>query len=85
MQWNNKFIPSLNVINRETATYRSKGVIRHYHYRSDTNLVQGIVSVRIITCSFHYFTTQLCLPWYSKIKGERNQLDIVEFIVASTP
>ena len=43
--WNNKLSPSLYVINIKSAPYGSKGVLRHYNYRSDPKLVPGIVSI----------------------------------------
>ena len=46
MRWNNKLFPSLNVINGKPTPYRRKGIIRHYHYRSDPKLGPGIVSIR---------------------------------------
>ena len=53
MRWNKIFFPSLNVINGKTYTYVRKGIIRHYHYRSDPKLGPGIVSIIRIPCSFH--------------------------------
>ena len=74
MQWNNKMFPSLNAINGKPDPYESKGVIRHYHYRSYPILGPEIVETRIITCSVHACTTILYLSWYSTIKEAFNQL-----------
>ena len=38
---NNKCFPSLNVINGNTSPYGSKGILRQYHYCSDTKLGRG--------------------------------------------
>ena len=32
LRWNNKIFPLLNVINRKSAPYVIKGVLRHYNY-----------------------------------------------------
>ena len=53
---NNKLFPSLNVINGKIFPYASKGILRHYHNRSDPKLGLGIVAIRIIPCSFHACT-----------------------------
>ena len=65
--------PSLNVIIGKTDTYGIKGVLRHNHYMSDPKLGQGVVDIRRIPCSINACTTQLCLPWVSKIKNACNQ------------
>ena len=70
---NNKLFPSLNVINGKTSPYGNKVILRHYQYRSDPKLIPGIVSIRIIPCSFHDFKTILSLSWDSKIKEGVNQ------------
>ena len=57
MIWNNKNIPSLNIINGKTSPYGSKGIRRHYHYWSDPELGLGIIEIRRITCIFHDCTT----------------------------
>ena len=72
MQWNNKMFPSLNDINGKPPPYGSKGILRHYHYRSDPKLGLGIVAVIIIPCSCHAFTTILSLLRDSKIKEPFN-------------
>ena len=73
MRWNNKLFPSLNVINRKSSSYESKGILRHYHYRSDPKLVPGGVSIRIIPCTYHACTIIFSLYWGSKIKEASNQ------------
>ena len=45
---NNKPFLSLNVLNGKTLPYASKGILRHYHYRSDPKLGPGIVAMIII-------------------------------------
>ena len=67
------FLLLLNLINVKTAPYRSKGVLRNYHSRSDPKLVQVVISVVIIPFSFQACTTQLSLSWDSKIKDTCNQ------------
>ena len=73
MRRNKKLFPWLNVINGKTSTYASKGIIIHYHYRSDPKLGLVIVSIRRIPCSCHYWTTILSLSWGYKIKEAVNQ------------
>ena len=73
LQWNNKNIPSLNVIIGKTDPYRSKVVIRHYHYMLDPKLGPGAVSLKIISCRYHACTTQLYITWDYKIKHACNQ------------
>ena len=73
MMWNNKLFPSLNVINGKTLPYVSKGILRHYHYRSDPKLGPGIVSIRRIPCNFHDCATILFHSWDSKIKEVFNR------------
>ena len=73
MRRNNKRFPSLNVINGKTSPYASKGILRHYHYRSDTKLGPGIVAIRRISCICHACTTILSLYWDSKTKEAVNQ------------
>ena len=68
MIWNNKLFPSLNVINGKTFPYGSKGILKHYHYRSYPKLGPGIFEIRMIPFSYHAFTTTLSLSWYSKIE-----------------
>ena len=51
MRRNNKLLTSLNVINCKTLPYASKGILRHYHYRSDPKLVPSVFSIRSIPCS----------------------------------
>ena len=60
---NNKLFPSLNVIIGKTYPYGTKGILRHYHYRSDTKLGPGIVSVRIIPCNCRDCINILSLSW----------------------
>ena len=55
---------SLNVINGKTYPCISRGIIRHYHYRSDTKLCPGIVAIRIIPRNLHACTTILSISWY---------------------
>ena len=55
--WINKIFPSLNVIKGEILPYGSKEIPRHYHYRSDPELVPGVVAIRRIPCSCHACTT----------------------------
>ena len=57
----NKKNTSLNVNNGKTSPYGSKGILRHNNYRSDPNLVPGIVVIRIVPCNFHSCTTLLSL------------------------
>ena len=73
MQWNNKMFPSLNDINGKPPPYGSKGILRHYHYRSDPKLGPGIFSIIRIPCNCHTCTTILYLSWDSKIKRAANQ------------
>ena len=65
--------PFLNKIKGKTEPYRSKDVVRHYYYRSYTNLGPGVVD--IITINFHYHACikQSSLPLDSKIEDECNQ------------
>ena len=67
LQHNNKLFPSFNAINGKSTKYRSKGVLRHYHYRSDPKIGPGIFAIIIITCSFHACTTKLYINWDDKI------------------
>ena len=53
--------------------YSSKGILRHYHYRSDPKLGPGIVAIRRIKCICHDCTAILPLSWYSKTKESFNQ------------
>ena len=46
MRWNNKHFPSLNVIKGKISSYGRKGILRHYHYRSDPKLSLGIVAIK---------------------------------------
>ena len=71
-RWNNKLFPSLNSIHGKTSPYLIKGVLRHFHCRSDPKFGPGVVYHRRITYSFHYYITQLSLPWGSKIKAACN-------------
>ena len=68
-----KIVSIIECDNEKTAPYGSKGVLRHYHYRSHLKLGQGAVSVRRIPCGCQACTTQLSLPWNSKIKDACNQ------------
>ena len=68
MRRNNKLFPSINVINGKTLIYASKGILRHYHYRSDPIFGLGIVAIRRISCSCHACTALLYLSWDYKIK-----------------
>ena len=68
LQLNKQLSPSLNILNGKTSPYGIKVVLRHYHFRSDTKLGPGVVALRIIPYSCHYFTQQLSLPWDYKIK-----------------
>ena len=72
LRWN-KIFPSLNVLNRKLSLHGSKGVLRHYHYRSDTKIGPGIFVTRRITFSFQACTIKLSLPRKSTIKDTRNQ------------
>ena len=72
MRSNNNFFPLLNVINGKPSPYGSKGILRHYHYRSYAKLSLGIVAIIRIPCGCHYFTTILSFYWYSKNKEEVN-------------
>ena len=72
MIWNKNLFPPLNAINVYKAPYVSKGVIRHYNYRSDPKVGLGIVDIKIITRIFHACTTQLFLPWYYTINKACN-------------
>ena len=60
-------------MNGKTSPYTNKGVIIHYHYRSDTKLGPDIVSIRRIPCSFHARTAILSIYWDFKIKELVNQ------------
>ena len=73
MRRNNKIPPSLNVINGKTYPYGSRGILRHYHYFSDTKLGTGIVAIRIISCNWNSCTTILSLSWDSETKEAVNQ------------
>ena len=66
------FLP-LKVINGKSYPYRSKGIPRSYHYRSDPKVGLGIVAIIRITRSCHDSTTILSLPWYSTTKEAFNQ------------
>ena len=66
MRWNNKTFPPLNVIRGEISPYGSKGIIRHYHYRSDPKIGPGIVTIRRITFIYHVCTTILHFYWDPK-------------------
>ena len=39
---------------------------------ADPKLGQWVISIRIIICSYHDYTTKLYLPWYPKIEDECN-------------
>ena len=54
----NKLFSYLNIINRKTTPYGIKGVLRHYHYRYNQKLGQGVVSTRIIPWICYDCTTQ---------------------------
>ena len=69
--WNNKYFPPLNVINGKTHPYRSKGFLRHYNYRSDPKLYQGVF-IRRITCSLYDCQTQPSIYWNYNIKHSCN-------------
>ena len=73
MRCNNKLFPSLNVINGKTLPYASKGILRHYYYRSDPKLGLGVVSIIRIPCSCHACTDILSLSCNSEIKEAVNQ------------
>ena len=66
-------IPSLNVINGKTSPYKSKVILRHYHYCSDPKLGPGPFAVRIFPCNCHSRTNILSLYWDSKIEEAFNQ------------
>ena len=68
MRWNNKRFPSLNVINGIISPYDIKGILRHYNYQYDSKLCLGIISIIIIPCSFHAYTTISSISWDSKTK-----------------
>ena len=51
MRCNNTLFPSSNVIDGKTSSHGNKGILRHYHYRSDPKLGPGIVKIRIIPYS----------------------------------
>ena len=59
--------------NGNSSSNGIKGVIRHYNYKSDNKLGQGIVAIRRSNCSFHACTTQLFLIWDSTMKYACNQ------------
>ena len=65
MRQNNKIFISLNVINGKTSPYASKGILRKYHYRSDTKLGLGIVAITKIPFSCHDCTYILSISWDS--------------------
>ena len=73
MIWNNKLFPSLNAINGKKSPYSSKGILRHYHYRSDLKLGTVIVAIRRTLCSCHACTAILSIYWDSKIKETIHQ------------
>ena len=73
MTFKNKLFPSLNVIKGKILPNGSKGILRHYHYRSDPKLGPGIVAVRKIPCSCHACTYILSLSWDAKTKESVNQ------------
>ena len=72
LRWNKKLFPSLNVINSKSAPYISKGVLRHYHYRSYPKLGTGIVAIVIIPFINRACKTILSLPWNYIIKEACN-------------
>ena len=80
----NKVFPPLNVINVKISQLKSKGSLRHYHYREYPKLCHGFVGVIIITCSCHVCTTELSLPWYPKNKIHVISKDMGKFPIAST-
>ena len=73
LQRNNKLFPNLNSIHGKKSPYGRKGVLRHFHYRSDPKLGPGIFYLRIFTYSYHYCITQLFLTGGHKIKTACNQ------------
>ena len=73
MIWNKKPFPSLYVINGKTSPYASKGILRHYHHRSDPKLGTGIVDIIIIPSSCHACAAILYLSWDYNIKESVNQ------------
>ena len=58
----------MNLNKGKISPYGSKGILIHYHFRSDPKLGSGIVVIGRITCSFHACTTILSLSWDPKIK-----------------
>ena len=72
MRQNNKRFPALNGIKGKISQNGRKGILRHYHYRSDPKLGPGIVSVGIIPFNWHACTTIIFLSWDSKIKEAVN-------------
>ena len=63
----------MNVNNVKTGPYKSNDILRYYHYSSDPKLGPWVVDIKIFPWSYHDCTTQLSLPWDSKIKGACNQ------------
>ena len=84
MRWNNKVFPLLNIIDGKKFPYVSKGILRHYHYRSDQKLGPGIVAIIRISCSCHDCTKISSLSWDYRIKNLLISLYTEEFIIANT-
>ena len=57
----------------EKPSYVIKAFMRHYHFRDDQNLGQGIFYVGRIPRSCHNYK-YLITPWDLKIKDACNQL-----------
>ena len=70
---NNKLFPSLNIIDGKSSPNGSKGIIIHYHYRSDPILGPGIFAIRIITCSCYACRKILSVSCDQKTKEAFNQ------------
>ena len=82
--WNNKLFPSLNVINGKKSPYESKGIIRHYHYRSDPKLGPGVFPlekfhvVAMLAHLYHFFIGIM------KSENQLISLGTEEFIIGNT-
>ena len=61
-----------------------KGVLRHYHYRSDQKSGPGIFAIRRIPCSCHDCTTILSLPGILQSNKYLIGQDNVGYIIANS-
>ena len=62
----NKF-PSLHLCGTYSKPHGARGLIKHYHFRFDPKLGNGICEIRHIPCACVACTSMLDKPWISGI------------------